>query len=121
MAYFVLSLAVYFAFPGAHRDKLLSPRLGAAMALAAALYLPNIVWNANNGFVSFAHTAANANLAGPLINPGEFLEFLAADDPDFGDDVPDPYYGGLADYELSLDLIEPGLPGLIETLIRDFL
>ena len=50
-----------------------------------------------------------------------FLEFLAADDPDFGDDVPDPYYGGMADYELSLDLIERGLPGLIETLIRDFL
>ncbi len=50
-----------------------------------------------------------------------FLEFLATDDPDFGDDVPDPYYGGMADYELSLDLIERGLPGLIETLRRDFL
>ena len=50
-----------------------------------------------------------------------FLEFLAADDPDFGDDVPDPYYGGMTDYELSLDLIERGLPGLIETLMRDFL
>jgi len=50
-----------------------------------------------------------------------FLEFLAVDDPGFGDDVPDPYYGGMADYELSLDLIERGLPGLIETLRRDFL
>ncbi len=50
-----------------------------------------------------------------------FLEFLASADPDFGDDVPDPYYGGMADYELSLDLIERGLPGLIETLMRDFL
>ena len=50
-----------------------------------------------------------------------FLEFLAADDPRFGDDVLDPYYGGMADYELSLDLIERGLPGLIETLMRDFL
>lgn len=50
-----------------------------------------------------------------------FLEFLAAGEPGFGDDVPDPYYGGMADYELSLDLIERGLPGLIETLRRDFL
>ncbi len=50
-----------------------------------------------------------------------FLEFLAADDPDFGDDVPDPYYGDMADYERSLDLIERALPGLIETLRRDFL
>jgi 4-amino-4-deoxy-L-arabinose transferase-like glycosyltransferase len=84
MAYFIFSLAVYFALPGAHRDKLLSPRLGAALLLAAALCLPNVVWNANNGFVSFAHTAANANLAGPLINPGEFLEFLAAQFAVFG-------------------------------------
>ncbi len=50
-----------------------------------------------------------------------FLEFLATDDTDFGDDVPDPYYGDMTDYELSLDLIERGLPGLIETLKRDFL
>ena len=84
MAYFVLSLAVYFAFPGAHRRALLSRRLGAAMLLAAAFYLPNMVWNANNGFVSFAHTAANANLGGPLINPGEFLAFLAAQFAVFG-------------------------------------
>ncbi len=50
-----------------------------------------------------------------------FLEFLASDDPDFGNDVPDPYYGDMTDYELSLDLIERGLPGLIESLMRDFL
>ncbi len=50
-----------------------------------------------------------------------FLEFLGSDDPGFGADVPDPYYGGMADYELSLDLIERGLPGLIEALRRDFL
>ncbi len=50
-----------------------------------------------------------------------FLEFLASGDPDFGDDVPDPYYGDMTDYELSLDLIERGLPGLIESLMRDFL
>ena len=50
-----------------------------------------------------------------------FLEFLPPEDPQFGRDVPDPYYGGLADYELSLDLIERGVPGLIEALKRDSL
>ena len=50
-----------------------------------------------------------------------FLDFLPPRDPQFGRDVPDPYYGGMADYELSLDLIERGVPGLIETLMRDFL
>lgn len=50
-----------------------------------------------------------------------FLDFLAADDPQLGRDVPDPYYGDMSDYELSLDLIERGTPGLIDALKRDFL
>lgn len=50
-----------------------------------------------------------------------FLDFLPPDDPQFGRDVPDPYYGGPADYELSLDLIERATPGLIAALKRDFL
>ena len=50
-----------------------------------------------------------------------FLDFLPSDDRHFGQDVPDPYYGGPADYELSLDLIERATPGLIEALKRDFL
>ncbi len=45
-----------------------------------------------------------------------FLEFSAAEERD---EVPDPYYGGAADYDFALDLIEPGVEGLIETLKRD--
>jgi protein-tyrosine phosphatase len=29
-------------------------------------------------------------------------------------EVPDPYYGGMADFEYTLDLIEAGIPALIE-------
>lgn len=36
-------------------------------------------------------------------------------------EVPDPYYGGLDDYDHALDLIEPAVDGLIEVLKRDFL
>ncbi len=50
-----------------------------------------------------------------------FLDFLPPGDPRFGRDVPDPYYGEMRDYELSLDLIERGTPELIEALKRDFL
>ncbi len=50
-----------------------------------------------------------------------FLDFLPSDDPRFGGDVPDPYYGDMSDYELSLDLIERATPGLIESLKQDFL
>ena len=49
-----------------------------------------------------------------------FLDFLPPDDPQFGRDVPDPYYGDASGYELSLDLIERATPGLIEALRRDF-
>ncbi len=50
-----------------------------------------------------------------------FLDFLPPGDPQFGRDVPDPYYGDRRDYELSLDLIERGTPELIGALKRDFL
>jgi protein-tyrosine phosphatase len=36
-------------------------------------------------------------------------------------EVPDPYYGDIADYDYALDLIEPGAEGLIDMLIRDYL
>jgi protein-tyrosine phosphatase len=48
-----------------------------------------------------------------------FMEFAPAADRPL--DVPDPYYGGIADYDLALDLIEPGVAGLIEVLERDYL
>lgn len=36
-------------------------------------------------------------------------------------EVPDPYYGGLADYDHALDLIEPGVDGLIAALKQTYL
>lgn len=36
-----------------------------------------------------------------------------------GQDIPDPYYGGLPDYEHALDLIEEAVGGLIGDLSRD--
>lgn len=48
-----------------------------------------------------------------------FLEFAPAGIA--GREVPDPYYGGLEDYDHALDLIEPGVAGLIEALKRNYL
>ena len=50
-----------------------------------------------------------------------FLDFLPAEDPRYGRDVPDPYYGDMSDFEVSLDLIELGTPNLIDNLRRDHL
>jgi len=48
-----------------------------------------------------------------------FLDF--APDPIRSREVPDPYYGGLGDYDRALDLIEPGSDGLILALERSYL
>ena len=48
-----------------------------------------------------------------------FLEFAPGLERSL--EVPDPYYGDLADYDHTLDLIEPGVDGLIEALKRDYL
>ena len=50
-----------------------------------------------------------------------FLSFSPAIVADRGPDVPDPYFGGAADYEHALDLIEAGTPGLLAALERDYL
>ena len=48
-----------------------------------------------------------------------FLDF--APNEDLGREVPDPYYGGLADYDHALDLIEPGVDSLIAALKQSYL
>jgi protein-tyrosine phosphatase len=48
-----------------------------------------------------------------------FLQYAAV--PGLPAEVPDPYYGGHADYDYALDLIEAAVEGLIAALERDFL
>jgi protein-tyrosine phosphatase len=48
-----------------------------------------------------------------------FLDFAA--EPLTSREVPDPYYGGPVDYDRALDLIEPGVEGLIAMLKRTHL
>ena len=53
--------------------------------------------------------------------PGERqrLQLLMAHAPQAGtDEVPDPYYGALASFDLALDLIEPACDGLLTELRR---
>jgi 4-amino-4-deoxy-L-arabinose transferase-like glycosyltransferase len=82
MAYWLLSaLLLVIAFRDERKHL---PNLLAASALALVIYLPNFVWNAVNGFASYRHTGANANLSGPLFHPKAFFEFLASQFGVFG-------------------------------------
>jgi len=54
------------------------PHLWLALALAAALIAPNLMWNSAHQFATFAHTADNAKWTQSFVNPGKALEFIGA-------------------------------------------
>ena len=82
--FFVPSAAIYLALAPERRWLLRDRRLYIALALAALLIAPNVIWNATNSFATVAHTADNANWGGSLANPGKALEFLGAQFGVFG-------------------------------------
>lgn len=72
-----LGLAAFLLLRRDQRRRLRGPRALAGAAVAFAIWLPNLAWNAAHGFVSFRHTAEISQLAGPLIHPDRLLEFWA--------------------------------------------
>jgi 4-amino-4-deoxy-L-arabinose transferase-like glycosyltransferase len=84
MAYFVLCSVVALVLIPRQRALPTLPYLGLALAVGAALIVPNIVWNADNGFATFSHTAHNAGWNGVPFHPEKALEFLATQFGVFG-------------------------------------
>ena len=76
MAYFILCAAVFFIIATERRVLLRKPHLWLALAGGLALIAPNILWNVANGFVTFSHTAENANWRGVPFHPDKAAEFL---------------------------------------------
>jgi 4-amino-4-deoxy-L-arabinose transferase-like glycosyltransferase len=77
MAFFLLSVALFVAWSREHRALVKGGGLWLAVALMLAVYAPNAIWNATNGFVSYAHTKANAHLGGgSLVHPDKMAEFV---------------------------------------------
>ncbi len=84
MSYFILSLAVYAIWTRDGRALLKDARLYLGLAMAAAIIAPNLLWNVQNGFATFKHTADNANLRNSLFHPAEALEFVTGQFGVFG-------------------------------------
>ncbi|MBR9971828.1 ArnT family glycosyltransferase [Magnetospirillum sulfuroxidans] len=76
MAFFLLGLALWMVLEPSARRLLKGGGLWLALALAVLVYAPNGLWNAANGFVSYAHTRDNANLGGTLFNFPKLAEFV---------------------------------------------
>ncbi len=87
MAWFLACASIYLAVTPDRRRILRDPRLWAGLTLGVLLIAPNLVWNASNGFATFAHTADNAKWGGALGNPGKAAEFFLAQFGVFG-----PFY-----------------------------
>ncbi|CAA7611657.1 glycosyltransferase family 39 protein [Magnetospirillum sp. UT-4] len=84
MAFFVLSLAVWLAWDREARRLLRGGGPWLALGLGLLVYAPNGLWNAANGFVSYAHTRDNANLGGSLFHPDKLAEFVLGQAAVFG-------------------------------------
>jgi len=84
MLYFLPGLVLAAAFEKRARALLKSHELWLALGSAVIVALPNIIWNAANGFVAFHY--AGGNVVGEPIEPSLMrpLEFLAAQFAVFG-------------------------------------
>lgn len=103
--YLIGGAVIWLILDRTGRSRLSLIHLGAAGAAWLAIAGPNLWWNAAHGFSTVRHTAANANwTAQELFNPGEMLEFIAAQFGVFG-----PVAFGLLLAGLALKL-RPGLP-----------
>ncbi|MCH8999439.1 MAG: glycosyltransferase family 39 protein [Proteobacteria bacterium] len=84
MVYFPLCAAAYCAATPGARWFLTSRQALLALAVAAAILAPNLLWNLDNGWATLGHTAANANWGGTLFHPDKMIEFLGAQFGVFG-------------------------------------
>lgn len=84
MVLFAVSVALWLAWSPGRRALARAPGLWLAAATGLAVYAPNALWNAANGFVSYAHTKDNANLGGDLFHFGKLAEFVAGQFGVFG-------------------------------------
>ena len=89
MGFFVLALTLWLVLDREGRRGLLadvSGRAGLMLAsvTALALFVPNLWWNVTTGFVTFAHTASNANLGAKLFRPDKLADFIVGQFGVFG-------------------------------------
>ena len=82
MAYFLLCALIHALISDAGRKAL--PRTLPAMGLGALLILPNLIWNATNGWATLEHTKDNANWQGIVLHFDEMGDFLGAQFGVFG-------------------------------------
>ena len=78
MIYFPLCLLAYLVLTADRRVLLKRLDLWLGVAVGMLGFIPNLVWNANNDFITFSHTGENISGEGFTLNPISFLEFFGS-------------------------------------------
>jgi len=78
MAAFPVSAGLYLLVTPGPRRLLRRPGPYLAAGVGLTLFLPNLLWNAENGFISFVHTAQISHLDEDLLHPLHLATFLGA-------------------------------------------
>jgi hypothetical protein len=84
MIYFLLGVALTAWLDPEARALIRRPALWIALAIAAIVVAPNIIWNVEHGFATFRHTGDNIQGGGIAFSPAKGLEFVAAQFAVFG-------------------------------------
>lgn len=84
MIYFALGLAFTMLLAPSQRSMLTRGGFWGALVLGVVLFLPNVWWNWANDFVSFGHTAENANWQGFQLKFNKLGEFVGGQFGVFG-------------------------------------
>lgn len=84
--YFLIGLVLHLALSREARRAWSPPSAAAAIAVFTAVLAPNLIWNANHGFATLHHTAANAAWGQRAIpfNPRGLASFLVTQFGVFG-------------------------------------
>lgn len=84
MAFLPPALVLFCASTADARWVLRDRRFWGAIGIGLLLVVPNLVWNAEHHFATFAHTRDNADWNGLTLHPLKMLEFLGAQFGVFG-------------------------------------
>ncbi|MET0155276.1 MAG: glycosyltransferase family 39 protein [Rickettsiales bacterium] len=84
MAFFAVGALGYVVATPYRRYILAKTGVWTGGAITFLLLLPNVMWNAQNGFVSFLHTGDNASGEGYGFHPEAFAEFFGGQFAVFG-------------------------------------
>jgi 4-amino-4-deoxy-L-arabinose transferase-like glycosyltransferase len=76
--FFLFSAILVLLFIPKYRKHFKNPSLYLTIMIAFILFLPNLIWNYQHDFVSFAHTSEISQVDRDLFHPNKFFEFFAA-------------------------------------------